>query len=83
MADDTAENRGTGADGVARTASNVASFADIPWEALADGAARCCLLEMAYAGADVCAFCAADGGWYVRVAGRAETCAAWAARFCV
>ncbi|MDE3230824.1 MAG: hypothetical protein KGO05_13175 [Chloroflexota bacterium] len=70
--------------GRANTASmahNVASVADIPWEALPDSAARGCLLEMAYKGADVCAFRAADGGWYVRIEGRIETCAAWAARF--
>lgn len=66
---------------LARLARNVASIADIPWEELPDGAARGCLIEMAYAGADVGAFRAADGRWQVRVEGRVEPCAAWLARF--
>lgn len=89
MANQSADDFWTGAPGdpgvnrVERMAHNVASVADIPWETLPDGPARGCLLEMAYAGADVRAFRAADGDWYVRVEGRIESCAAWAARFCV
>ena len=64
-----------------RLARNVASIADIPWEELPYGAARGCLMEMAYAGADVGAFRAADGHWQVRVEGRVEPCAVWLARF--
>lgn len=66
---------------IARMAGNVASIAAIPWEALCDGPARGCLLEMAYAGGDVSAVHTADGGWWVRLGQRWETCAAWAARF--
>lgn len=62
---------------------NVASVAAIPWEELPDGPARGCLLEMAYAGGDVGAFRAADGHWWVRPGGEAESCAAWASRFCI
>ena len=62
-------------------ARNVASIAEIPWEALPDGAVRGCLVEMAYAGGDVGAFQAADGSWWVRLEHQTETCAAWAARF--
>jgi hypothetical protein len=64
-------------------ARNVASVAAIPWEELSDGPARGCLLEMAYAGGDVGAFCAADGRWWVLLGSGAESCAAWASRFCV
>lgn len=64
-------------------ASNAASIAAIPWVELPDGTARGCLIEMAYAGADVSAFCATDGCWYVRLETAIETCAQWAARFCV
>ena len=64
-------------------ARNVASVAAIPWEELPDGPARGCLLEMAYAGGDVGAFCTADGRWWVRLENKAELCAAWASRFCV
>jgi hypothetical protein len=66
---------------LARLARNVASIADIPWEELPYGPARGCLREMAYAGADVSAFRAADGRWQVRVEGSVESCAAWLARF--
>ena len=86
MANQPADDFGTGADnaaGLAQMARNVASIAVIPWEALPDGAARGCLLDMAYKGADVRAFRTVDGDWYVRVEGRIESCAAWAARFCV
>jgi len=65
---------------IARMACNVASIAAIPWEALCDGVARGCLLEMAYAGGDVGAV-AADGTWWVRLGSRLELCTAWAARF--
>lgn len=68
---------------IARMACNVASIAAIPWEALCDGPARGCLLEMAYAGGDVNAVHLADSGWWVRLGQRWETCAAWAARFCL
>lgn len=64
-------------------ARNVASVAAIPWEELPDGTARGCLLELAYAGGDVGAFRAADGHWWVRLGSEAESCAAWASRFCV
>ena len=67
----------------ASMARNVASVAAIPWEELPDGPARGCLLEMAYAGGDVGAFVAVDGHWWVRLGGRAESCAAWASRFSV
>lgn len=67
----------------ANLARNVASVAAIPWEELSDGPARGCLLEMAYAGGDVGAFRAADGRWWVRLGSGAESCAAWASRFCV
>lgn len=83
MADQTADGQGTDAGALARMARNVASVADIPWEKLPDSAARGCLLEMAYLGADVCAYRALDGEWYVWVEGRTETCAAWTARFSV
>lgn len=66
---------------VANMARNAASIAGIPWEELPDGPARFCLLDMAYAGGDASAYQAADGRWWVRVGGRSETCAAWAARF--
>lgn len=66
---------------IASMARNVASLAAIPWEELSDGPARGCLLEMAYAGAHVGAFRAADGRWWVRLGSRAESCAAWASRF--
>lgn len=65
----------------ARMARNVTSIADVPWEELPFGAARGCLLEMAYAGADVGAFRGSDGHWQVRVEGHVESCAAWLARF--
>lgn len=68
---------------IASMARNVASVAAIPWEELPDGTARGCLLEMAYAGGNVGAFGAADGHWWVRLGSRAESCAAWASRFCV
>ena len=64
-------------------ARNVASVAAIPWEELPDGPARSCLLDMAYAGGDVGAFRAADGRWWVRLENKAESCAAWASRFCI
>ena len=64
-------------------ARNVASVAAIPWEELPDGPARGCLLELAYAGGDVGAFRAADGRWWVRLENKAESCAAWASRFCI
>ena len=64
-------------------ARNVASVAAIPWEELPDGTARGCLLELAYAGGDVGAFRAADGHWWVRLGSEAESCPAWASRFCV
>lgn len=83
MSDQQSSGQGAGAGALARMAKNVASVANIPWEALPDGAARGCLLEMAYKGADVYAFRALDGDWYVCVEGRKETCDAWAARFCV
>lgn len=76
-------------DGIAFTAAsermarNVASVAAIPWEELPDGPARCCLLDMAYAGGDAGAFRAANGSWWVRIGNRVEPCAAWAARFSV
>lgn len=62
---------------------NVARVAAIPWEELSDGPARGCLLEMAYDGGGVGAFRAADGRWWVRLGSGAESCAAWASRFCV
>ncbi|HEX8733312.1 MAG TPA: hypothetical protein VF725_14785 [Ktedonobacterales bacterium] len=83
MSDQQAGGHGTGAGALARIARSVASMADIPWEELPDGAARGCLLEMAYKGADVYAYCGLDGVWYVWVEGRTETCAAWAARFSI
>ncbi len=83
MADQAANDRRADTTALARMAWNVASIADIPWEELPDGVARGCLLEMAYLGADVGAFRMADGSWRVKVAGRAETCREWAARFCV
>lgn len=64
-------------------ARNVASVAAIPWEELPDGPARSCLLDLAYAGGDVGAFRAADGRWWVRLGSKAESCAAWASRFCI
>lgn len=64
-----------------RLSLNVASIAAVPWEELPDGPARFCLLDMAYAGGNVGAYCAADGRWWVRVGRRSETCAEWAARF--
>lgn len=67
----------------AMMARNVASVAAIPWEELPDGPARGCLLEMAYAGGDVGAFRAAEGHWWVRLGSEAESCAAWASRFCI
>lgn len=66
---------------VVSMARNVASLADIPWEQLADGTARGCLMEMAYAGADVSAYCNEDGTWYIRLMGASMTCAEWAAKF--
>lgn len=80
MGDEPGSCRGDAA-AIARMACNVASVAAIPWEALGDGVARGCLLEMAYAGGDVGAVAAADGTWWVRLGSRRETCAAWAARF--
>lgn len=71
------------AEAIAQMARTVASVADIPWDELPDGPARGCLLEMAYAGGDVGAFRAADGGWRVRLWSQAVPCAAWAAMFCV
>ncbi|HEY7834793.1 MAG TPA: hypothetical protein VIG30_14565 [Ktedonobacterales bacterium] len=68
---------------VARMARHVASVAAVPWEELPDAPARFCLLDMAYTGGDVGAFRAADGSWWVRLGSRTESCAAWAARFCV
>jgi len=85
MTDDASGEPGVGGDAAdsAIMARNVASVAAIPWEELPDGPARGCLLEMAYAGGDVGAFRAADGRWWVRLGSETESCAAWAARFCV
>lgn len=82
-----ADNRGDerdlslGTEAVATMARNAASIVAIPWEELSDGPARFCLLDMAYVGGDVGAFRTADGSWWVRIGSRAESCAAWAARF--
>lgn len=87
MADDVDTSGGPGMnDGAtngAIMARNVASVAAIPWEELPDGPARGCLLEMTYAGGDVRAFRAAEGHWWVRLGSEAESCAAWASRFCI
>ena len=83
MANQQSDEHGTRGASLTQLARNVASIADIPWEALPDGAARGCLLDMAYQGGDIRAFRAGDGDWNVRVEGRIESCAAWAARFCV
>ena len=68
-------------DDVCRMARNVASIAAIPWEALADGPARGCLLEMAYAGLSVGAFETREGCWRIRLQGNELSCAEWAAKF--
>lgn len=84
MADDIDEARGTQVDvaeAITRAARNAASIAAIPWEELPDGAARGCLLEMAYAGGNVSASQAADGRWRIRIDSQVELCDVWAARF--
>lgn len=68
---------------MAQVACNVASIAAIPWEDLPDGAARSCLLEMAYAGLRVSASCCDQIRWRVCVEGQEMTCAEWAAKFAV
>lgn len=68
---------------VARMARNVASIADIPWEQLPDGAARGCLLDMAYVGGDVFAYRSPGGEWFIHLQRQVLTCAEWAARFCI
>lgn len=78
---DSLSARAEATEAVTRMARAVASVADIPWDELPDGVARSCLLDMAYSGGDIDAFQAADGRWWVRLWGRTETCAAWAARF--
>lgn len=77
------DESGSGDDNLCRMARNVASIAAIPWEALADGPARGCLLEMAYAGLDVSAFETRSGCWHIRMRGSELSCAEWAARFAV
>ncbi len=76
-------NDGDNDDDVCRMARNVASIAAIPWEELADGPARECLLEMAYAGLDVGAFETHEGCWRIRLQQQAMSCGEWAAKFAV
>lgn len=64
-------------------ARNAASIAAVPWEQLADGPARCLLLEMAYAGLDASAYPDREGRWRIRLQARDMTCAEWAAKFVV
>lgn len=68
-------------DDVCRMARNVASIAAIPWEELADGPARGCLLEMAYAGLNVSAYETREGCWRIHLQQRELSCAEWAAKF--
>lgn len=70
-------------DDVCRMARNVASVAAIPWEELADGPARGCLLEMAYAGLDVGAYESCAGRWRIRLQRHEMSCAEWSAKFAV
>ena len=70
-------------DKLATMACHVASIAAIPWEELADGAARGCLLEMAYGGLRVLAYPGRDGRWRICLEGHEMTCAEWSARFAV
>ncbi|HEX3272573.1 MAG TPA: hypothetical protein VHR15_18150 [Ktedonobacterales bacterium] len=68
---------------MAQVACNVASIAAIPWEELPDSPARGLLLEMAYAGLRVSAYCANQVCWRVRIEGQEMTCAEWAGKFAV
>ena len=67
----------------AQVACNVASIAAIPWEDLPDGPARGLLLEMAYAGLRVSAYCCDKVCWHVHVEGQEMTCAEWAGKFAI
>jgi hypothetical protein len=68
---------------VTQIACNVASIAAIPWEELPDSPARGLLLEMAYAGLRVSAYCHDLACWWVRVEGQEMRCAEWAGKFAV
>ena len=68
---------------MAQIACNVASIAAIPWEELPDGPARGLLLEMAYAGLLVSAYCRDPACWWVRLVAQEMPCAEWAAKFAV
>lgn len=84
MADELDEGRRAPVDlaeAIMRAAHNAATIAAIPWEELPDGAARGCLIEMAYAGGNVGAYQAEDGSWWIRIDSQAEPCDVWAARF--